>query len=159
MPKATPLRERFWSKADCQGAGCWIWTACKDGDGYGNIGFGRSTVKAHRVAWELTHGPIPPRMHVLHHCDNPPCVNPEHLFLGTQVENQRDCEAKGRGWSRHRIGELNGRAKLKLADVARIRALAQSGMSQAAIARLYPHMGYSTIKDIVRGKRWNRVAT
>ena len=75
---------------------CWEWTDGCDGDGYGVVGAGGKTVRAHRVAWEVAHGPIPDGVHVLHQCDNPPCINPAHLFLGTQADNMADKVAKGR---------------------------------------------------------------
>ena len=94
-----PLAERFWPKVQ-KGDGCWIWTAGGDRTtGYGRIRIGtRGTLQAlaHRVAWELTYGPVPEGLIVCHHCDNPRCVRPDHLFVGTYVDNMRDAEAKGR---------------------------------------------------------------
>lgn len=89
---------RFFTKVT-KTAGCWLWNASKDGKGYGVIGLSvpvRRHGKAHRVSWELHKGAIPAGMAVLHKCDTPACVNPEHLFLGTQADNMRDCSAKGR---------------------------------------------------------------
>lgn len=77
--------------------GCWPWTAARDRDGYGVINDDQDRYqRANRVAYELAHGPIPPGLQVLHRCDNPPCVNPAHLFLGTADDNNRDMAAKGR---------------------------------------------------------------
>jgi hypothetical protein len=75
---------------------CWPWTGAKHKQGYGLYGAGPK--RAHRVAWTLVHGEIPPGLQVLHRCDNPPCVNPGHLLLGTALDNQQDKAAKGRHW-------------------------------------------------------------
>lgn len=96
---------RFWAKVDRQaGEVCWLWqanTVGRDGDKYGQFNTGRvagkqRNVYAHRFAWLLTHGQIPAGLHVCHHCDTPLCVNPSHLFLGTQGENLQDASRKGR---------------------------------------------------------------
>ena len=97
------LPARFWSKVNKAGpvhptleTACWVWLAATR-DGYGEIGIaGRSPQQAHRIAWEMTVGPIPDGFNVLHNCDNPPCVNPSHLFLGTKKDNTQDMIAKGR---------------------------------------------------------------
>ena len=91
-----PLAERLWEKTDKAGS-CWIWVGTTNRDGYGNIGIdNKKTALTHRVAWMVTHGPIPVDLCVLHRCDNPRCVNPDHLFLGTQADNMRDMMLKGR---------------------------------------------------------------
>lgn len=95
------LADRFWAKVDKRGPDeCWLWTGCrKKAFGYGKIGEGRMgqrTLLAHRVSWEITNGSIPDGAMVLHRCDNPPCVNPRHLFLGDQLDNMRDMVSKGR---------------------------------------------------------------
>lgn len=110
MPSSRPLEERFWEKVE-KTSSCWIWTASKDGCGYGLIGMGpgRKVGKANRVSWELHNGPIPKGKCVLHHCDTPQCVNPDHLFLGTQRINALDREAKGRG--NHAFGDNCGSRK------------------------------------------------
>ncbi len=99
LARRVPLAERFWTKVD-KTVGCWLWTAYCDDGGYGVVGRpGGQLDKAHRVAWELTYGPIPLGLHVLHNCpggDNPACVCPEHLWLGTHSDNMRDAVAKGR---------------------------------------------------------------
>lgn len=87
--------ERFWSKVN-KTDGCWIWTAYRDDKGYGCFGFRGKVWKAHRVAYELATGPIPTGAHILHSCDNPSCVNPEHLRAGTHADNMRDKVARGR---------------------------------------------------------------
>lgn len=120
--KQPSLPERFWSKVDrLHGDGCWPWTACvrnKD-EGYGAFWLCGRHRPAHRIAWELTNGPITdPEMVVCHRCDNPPCCNPAHLFLGTALENNNDKVAK----RRHPTGERHHFAILTAEEVAEIRA-------------------------------------
>jgi hypothetical protein len=104
----TPLAERFWPKvAKTTPDACWLWLASRT-QRYGAIGIGGKSspaLKAHRVSWELHFGPIPPGLHVLHKCDTPKCVNPAHLFLGTQADNVADMVKKGR----RRGGNFPGR--------------------------------------------------
>lgn len=94
--ETTPVN--FWDRADRSDlAGCWLWTGTPDDKGYGRVGYlGHARVGAHRVAWAMTHGGLLPSEWVLHHCDNPPCVNPAHLFLGDALANNRDRHTKGR---------------------------------------------------------------
>lgn len=93
---------RFWAKVDKSGE-CWIWTAGRDRDGYGCAHFSRKPIRAHRASWILTNGSIPDdKPCVLHRCDNPPCVRPDHLWVGTTDDNNKDMAAKGR------VGSLFG---------------------------------------------------
>ena len=92
----------FWAGLDRSGD-CWIWTRERYPSGYGVLTRAGLRVKAHRLAWELTYGPTPDGLLVLHHCDNPPCVRPAHLFLGTQADNVRDMDAKGRRRNQHQV--------------------------------------------------------
>mgnify|MGYP001614251477 CR=1 FL=1 len=112
--RPVPLVDRFWAKVDKHGpvpehcpelGPCWLWLGALNRDGYGDIartGRRGGRTKSHRYSWELHFGPIPTGKEVCHHCDNPPCPNPRHLFLGTQKDNIRDMLTKGRG------GQLRG---------------------------------------------------
>ena len=86
---------RFWSKVE-KSEGCWTWTASRDPIGYGTFGFDGKVRKAHRVAYVLAFGEIPEGHHILHSCDNPPCVNPAHLRSGTRKDNMQDALKRGR---------------------------------------------------------------
>lgn len=93
--KAKPIEKRFWHKVDKTGD-CWLWLGHKSSKGYGGVQVDGLSKKAHRVAYELVNGPIPEGLYACHTCDNPSCVNPAHIFLGTQHENMADMVAKGR---------------------------------------------------------------
>lgn len=98
---------RFWRHVDKSGD-CWVWTArrAKGSKGYGLTTIGRVTVKAHRLSWQLANGPIPSGLHVCHRCDNPPCVRPDHLFLGTHQDNMADKVRKGRHLVEKKLSRL-----------------------------------------------------
>ncbi len=104
MTKKT--KERFWAKVQ-KGPGCWVWTASKNNKGYGNFWVEGKCYKSHRLAYEIKHGAIPNSMCVCHHCDTPSCVNPVHLFVGTQKDNVIDCMNKGRNTKGKKIGSCN----------------------------------------------------
>lgn len=96
MIRNRPAIDRFWDKVHLSD-GCWEWTAAKGNFGYGVAWFGGRLQKAHRVSWQLAHeSDIPPGMFICHRCDNPACVRPDHLFLGTATDNARDMVRKGR---------------------------------------------------------------
>ncbi len=101
--RSDTLLLRFWQKVEKNPEGCWSWTATIDRGGYGSIGTPTGLEYAHRLSWIIHNGPIPNGLFVLHHCDNPPCVRPDHLFLGTHQDNQDDRLRKGR-----RIGRPPG---------------------------------------------------
>jgi hypothetical protein len=122
----------FWSHVQlADGDACWEWTAGYSGDGYGAFSVGDRVLRAHRVAWELANERPAGRLHVLHRCDNPRCVRPEHLTLGTHAANMADKAAKGRS-SR----AVPSSRTTPIQRVA-IRKLAQSGMSANQIAQAF----------------------
>lgn len=158
-----PVRERFLEKIKEGGRDeCWPWTGARDAFGYGlmfRTKKPRSWWRGHRLAYELFVGKIPNGLHVLHHCDNPPCCNPEHLWLGTPADNAGDKEQKGRGGQigspgADRRGEKNGNSHLNRRTVSLIRRSYSRGrMSQQAIADTYG-VGQSQISRIVRRENW-----
>jgi len=144
------LKERFWAKVDKKGTtDCWEWTGAKLPKGYGVISEGGRNLYAHRVSWELQNGGIPPDMLVCHHCDNPSCVNPAHLFIGTMADNQQDMANKGRS-SR---GERRWSSKLSKQDVHGIRQMLGQDILGKVIAKKYG-MSQAAISNIKTGKTW-----
>jgi len=146
------LRERFHEKwIPHPRRGCWIWIASTI-NGYGCIGDGNGkVVRAHQISWRLHCGLIPPGLCVLHRCDNPLCVNPHHLFLGTKKDNSDDMIAKGRDRKVGQPGESNGMARLTAQAVAQIRA---SDERMTTLAKRFG-VTYGHIWQIRRGCRWH----
>lgn len=139
-------RERFESKFIPEPtSGCWLWTgALTERGDYGKMQIGGKHERAHRVSWKLFRGPIPEGRHVLHRCDVGICVNPDHLFLGTQADNNRDMFSKGRSYDRR--GTANPRAKLSTNDVTAIR---RDPRPQHLIATAFG-VGQSTVSRVKR---------
>lgn len=133
--------------------GCWDWTGSVDAKGYGRLNVGNRPMQAHRTSWEAFRGPIPGGQHVLHRCDNPKCIRPEHLFLGDQASNMADKMAK----KRHRYGVSRGTdhgcSKLNEEQVREIRA--STGPSRI-IAELYGISGRQ-VRDIRTLKVWKHL--
>ena len=151
--RAIPVADRFWRHVE-KTDGCWIWTASKDANGYGRINGGQGhPVLATHVSWELANGPIPEGMGILHRCDNPPCVRPDHLFLGDQAINMQDCAEKGRTTR----GERSASAKLTAQQAREIRTrYAQGGISQSALGREYG-LCQATIRELIIGETWKHL--
>lgn len=132
-------------------SGCWLWTGAVNPHGYGQITIDGQTVRAHRVSYEAYKGKIPGRSHVLHKCDIPSCVNPEHLFLGTHQDNMRDMKAKGR----HKVlkGQDSKSSKLTDSDVVFIR----KNHGYAAELAITFNVSKRTIEQIQRGQTWKHL--
>lgn len=138
--------ERFWRHVDTDSdpRGCWLWRGHCNEFGYGLFSAdgiaGSKILRAHRVAWELLRGAIPVGLELCHHCDNPPCVNPDHLFIGTRSDNMRDMVAKGRHRSNlpHQWGEAHSQARLSDEDVIEMRRrYSFGGVTQRQLALAY----------------------
>lgn len=143
------IEARFWSKVDkTPGQGpwgnCWVWIGWTNEHGYGGF-HSLQQMLAHRFAYELCHGPLSDREGALHRCDFPPCVRPDHLFAGTQVENMADCAIKGRT-SGH----------LTVDDVLKIRSQNAGGVPKAQIARAFG-VGATQIGRIVNRTTWKHI--
>lgn len=144
---------RFLNKFQANENNCWIWNGTKHEFGYGKIGVDGKMLKAHRVSWFLFKGQIPASLCVLHKCDNPACVNPDHLFLGTLKDNTRDMIRKGRDAA---CGERNHESKLSPAQVAEIIALRKEGVMLKYISAQFGiSMGH--VSQIASGGRWGHV--
>ena len=147
------LSDRFWAKVD-QTGDCWLWTGLRHSNGYGVGWANGGRMYAHRVSWLVANGPIPAGLHVLHHCDNPPCVRPDHLFLGTATDNMRDMARKGRAGGLMPRGHANPNSKLTADDVRSVRAALSAGEVPADIARRFGVRPQS-ITAIASGKSWS----
>lgn len=149
----TNFQNRFWAKVS-RSESCWEWTASLDGSGYGWFSVSSRMLRAHRVSWEIAFGEIPGRLQVLHRCDNRRCVNPNHLFLGTNSDNIADRMSKGR--KSGASGSRNGRSKLSEQSVSEIKSQLEKGLTQADIAKAHG-VSQSCISYIAIGQHWNAV--
>jgi hypothetical protein len=163
-----PISERFWSKVK-KTETCWLWIGAKDRYGYGQLVVNRKKKLASHVSWMLSHGEFPKGLWVLHKCDNPACVRPDHLFLGTRLDNVADMCKKGRAATGQNHGsklhperiarhERSGMAKLTTESVKTIREKYQTGKySNRKLAQEYG-VTHTNISAIVLFKTWKDVA-
>lgn len=167
MKQSAP--ERFDEKVRIATTGCWEWIAYRNPCGYGQFGVNGKLMLAHRFSWSHHKGEIPNKMCVLHRCDNPACVNPDHLFLGTMNDNMQDMIAKGRDRkatgdkSASRLhpetrcrGENKPAAKLKSVDIPVIRRMISEGMPHRAIASIFK-VSKPQISYIKNGQTWSHI--
>lgn len=148
-------KERFFAKvAEQNERGCMEWQAARNVKGYGQFSVGGRQRVATRVAYELAKGHVPDGMLVCHTCDNPPCCNPDHLFIGTAKENQADKARKGR--CAPQKGSKNNNSRLHEESVKRIRELHRSGVRVTDLSRQF-NVHQTTISKIVTGSTWNHI--
>ncbi len=141
------LTESFLQRIHVPGSptDCWLWDGAIGSDGYGRVRRSGRTYSAHRYAYRLFKGPIPEGLCVLHRCDEPRCINPTHLFLGTKLDNSRDMQRKGRqGYSAH---------KLTAEQVRELRARLEAGESKRSLSEAFG-VCRSTVQDIASGDSW-----
>lgn len=150
--------DRFWSKVDRSGGpdACWPWTRATH-QGYGWFRLRGVSITASRFAWRITHGPIPVGLYVCHTCDNRPCCNPAHLWLGTQADNVRDMFAKGRQGTGRARGEAVGGARLTETAVRSIRDLHGAGRSKRSLGFAFG-VSRRTVQQVLSGDTWRHVA-
>ena len=146
--------KRFWNKVDKTGD-CWEWTGATR-NGYGNVWFNGGNIPAHRLSYILANGPIPDGLYICHHCDNKGCVNPEHLFAGTQSDNMKDAVSKGHRGTSPR-GENNGRSKLKENDIFEIRRLSSLGVTWIHLSKMWG-INFSHVSRIINRVNWKHLA-
>lgn len=147
------LAQRFWERVDQRSAAeCWAWTGARYNTGYGQLWSGTRSVGAHRVSWELHYGKVPAGHGVFHRCDNRPCVNPSHLFVGPQLANMRDKVSK----DRQARGETDGNSRYTANMVREVRARYASGMTQREAGEPFG-MKQAVVSDIVRRRTWRHI--
>lgn len=141
----------FWNNVEKTDT-CWVWVRARNRSGYGRTGAHGAPRLAHRVSYEMAHGAIPDGLMVCHKCDNPPCVRPDHLFLGTAKDNVRDAQEKGRlPVAKPRVPKLRIRPQKLTPEFVRfIRSSSLSARELATMSGVVPH----TIRDIRRGTTW-----
>lgn len=165
VSRKAEIEAAFWPHV-ARGDGCWEWTAGRSGTGYGALSIrlpggtpGKLRwlqLKPHRVSWELHNGPIPDGLLVCHRCDNPPCVRPDHLFLGTHADNMRDMAMKKRAGG-FRPGKAHPRAKMSDEIVRAVRYLVAFGHSHHTVAECFG-VTRPAVSQVIRRSNWKHVA-
>jgi predicted XRE-type DNA-binding protein len=158
------IYQRFMSKVSPEPmSGCWLWTGAVNRIGYGmfHLKHDKKTNKsyaalAHRFSFEFHTGKDLGELYALHKCDNPACVNPDHIYAGTQADNVADMDAKGRRINRPLCGSKHSNSKLKEDDILHIKTLRNMGLKQKEIGNIF---GVSQVQigNILRGKQWNHL--
>jgi hypothetical protein len=154
IPIITPdVEDKFWKTISISDNPnlCWETKVNKTNAGYGMFKIGTERFLCHRISYTIHFGEIPKGMHVLHRCDNPPCCNPNHLFIGDDQANNDDMRAKGRG----NLGEKNGMNKISAENAYKIRLLGRAGANKRELAKFFG-VAYTTVKSIINGNRWKQ---
>ena len=150
------IEERFFSKV-IKSNTCWFWTGCKDKCGYGLLYYkNRKNINTHRLSYELHFGEVLDGLCVCHSCDNPSCVNPQHLFLATHKQNMEDKKNKGRTYNGNQKGINNPGSKLTENEVIEIKYLLESNISQSNIAKKY-NISQTLVSAIKLEKIWKEI--
>ncbi|MFA6325045.1 MAG: HNH endonuclease [Candidatus Paceibacterota bacterium] len=151
------MENRFWTKVD-KTKTCWNWLGSKSSKGYGRFKIKGKLYSPHRISYELINGPIPKGMFICHKCDNPACVNPGHLFLGTQSDNMKDCFKKGRGVTnivpRFKKGDIPYNQEIKNPDeIRKIKIFIKENYPKISLKEIAFKLGisYKTIRNVKRG--------
>lgn len=153
--------DRFWNKVK-KTEDCWLWTRTKNAEGYGHFKFNGKTAKAHRISYMLTFGEIPNGLIVCHKCDNPSCVNPDHLFVGTNKDNSLDCASKKRCYMggkppKPEPGEKNPNSILNESDVLEIRREFCGRHGQKTLFAKKYGVDLATIRHVLIRKTWKHI--
>jgi|SRR3990172_11883214 len=156
--KPTDKIKLFWRHVN-KTETCWIWNGSKNNRGYGQFNLRKSSgektiVLAHRFSYEIENGPIPFKLCILHKCDNPPCVRPDHLFLGSQVDNAIDMINKGRGNKVN--GIRNANSKLTTEKVIKLRSLYDQGVKVSVLCKMFG-VSHNTASKVAQRRWWNSV--
>jgi hypothetical protein len=153
---ATPAKRMAYYTERPEPEACWPWTGAVNNAGYGKFQLDGRTLGAHKVAWQLINGPVPDGLFVCHRCDNPPCCNPAHLFLGTPAENTQDMHRKNRYPVRR--GAKHHKAKLTDQQVAEIRQRLQDAATPYSLLAAEFGVSKSTIWRVARRLNWKESA-
>ena len=153
--KPIPVMERLMEKVKVK-KGCWSWVGSRDRFGYGRVTMHSGHIeRAHRIAFSLAVRRLKPKEQVLHKCDNPPCTRPSHLFAGNNLINMRDMFSKGRRVAA--VGRKNGRAKLNVTKVKRIRSMYARGAGSVRSIAVVIGISYVTVRAVLVGRQWKWV--
>ena len=155
------IQDNFWNFFEVDSNECWNWTRSMTNKGYGHFSLNGKDMTAHRMSWILTNGEIPNGLCVCHKCDNPRCINPNHLFLGTKLDNAKDAIDKGRfrfvSKKDKAFGEKHGLTTLKNRDVKEIVHKYRNGIAKTTKLSKEYGVCVQTICNIVKGKTWSHI--